>query len=209
LRLNRLVVPASSYRPNHDLRKPNIVNVGYHSTNYYAISVNDGWLLVDCGWPQTMPQFNAELKRKGIYPSNIHYILATHFHPDHAGLVEEFKKLGAKLILMESQEAALTRPASPGTSQTPALITTSRAGNLPLKFAKSRAFLASLGLSGEILPTPGHTDDSVTLILDEGYAFTGDLPARLLVPDENKAALASWAEIDHHQVTRIFPAHGG
>lgn len=28
---------------------------------------------------------------------------------------------------------------------------------------------------GEILWTPGHSDDSVSLVLDSGIAFTGDL----------------------------------
>jgi len=81
----------------------NIVNVRYHSTNYYALEINGGKLLIDCGWPGTLPQFTAELKRKGISPSEIHYILVTHFHLDHAALVQDFKNLGAKLILLESQ----------------------------------------------------------------------------------------------------------
>ncbi len=154
----------------------NIVNVGYRSTNYYALDITGGKLLVDCGWPETMPQFTAELKRKGILPSDIKYILATHFHPDHAGLVEEFKRLGAQLILMESQTAAL-RPAPAGPQpKVPAFIPVSATNNVPLKFAESRRFLAGLGLAGEIIPTPGHSADSITLILDEGYAFTGDLP---------------------------------
>ena len=74
-----------------DSRLMNIVNVGYHSTNYYALDILSGKLLVDCGWPGTLPQFRAELKRKDIAPSEIKYVLVTHFHPDHAGLVEEFK----------------------------------------------------------------------------------------------------------------------
>ena len=76
----------------------NIVNVGYQSTNYYAMQIKDGKLLVDCGWPGTLPQFTAQLKRKDIAPGEIKYLLVTHFHPDHAGLTQELKKLGAKLI---------------------------------------------------------------------------------------------------------------
>jgi endoribonuclease LACTB2 len=48
--------------------------------------------------------------------------------------------------------------------------------NLILSFLDSREFLSRLGMEGEIIPTPGHSDDSVSLILDEGMAFTGDLP---------------------------------
>lgn len=183
----------------------NIVNVGYRSTNYYALDVKGGKLLVDCGWPETMQQFTAEMKRKGVSASEIKYILATHFHPDHAGLVEEFKKLGAKLLLLENQSSALESPPPGGDSS---FIHISPENNIPLKFAESRAFLASIGLSGEIIPTPGHSDDSATLILDEGCAFTGDLPPRFIVADEDTTTKASWDRIRSHRIKQIFPAHG-
>ncbi len=184
----------------------NIVNVGYHSTNYYAIGVKDGWLLVDCGWPGSMPQFTAEMKRKDISPTDIKYILATHFHPDHAGLVEEFKKLGARLVLLENQRDAL-EPAD--VNLVPSFVKVSPDNNILLEFAESREFLASLRLSGEIIPTPGHSNDSITLILDEGCAFTGDLPPRFIVGEDDPVTRASWDRIDAHSIKRIFPAHGG
>ncbi len=31
------------------------------------------------------------------------------------------------------------------------------------------------GVRGEILKTPGHSDDSVSLVLDSGMVFVGDL----------------------------------
>ena len=44
-----------------------------------------------------------------------------------------------------------------------------------LKTEDSRAFLRGLGIDGEILHTPGHSDDSVSLALDDGMLFVGDL----------------------------------
>lgn len=184
------------------------MNVGYHSTNYYALDILGGKLLVDCGWPDTFPQFTAQLKRKGISPTDIKYILATHFHPDHAGLVEDFKKLGARLILMESQVSALRPGPREPASKMPASITVSISNNVHLKFAESRQFLASIGLLGEIIATTGHSDDSVTLILDDGSAFTGDLPARFTLAEDNAQAKASWDAIDRHKIHRVYPAHG-
>jgi endoribonuclease LACTB2 len=185
----------------------NIVNVGYHSTNYYALDFKGGKLLVDCGWPATMPQFVAQMKRKGISPSDIKYILATHFHPDHAGLVQEFKELGARLLLLPSQVSAL-QPVIVDSGSIPAFVHVSGENNILLKFSESRQFLASLGLSGEILATPGHSDDSVTLILDEGFAFTGDLPPRFIVAEDDALAQASWDRIRSYPIKQIFPAHG-
>ncbi|HTP03178.1 MAG TPA: MBL fold metallo-hydrolase [Anaerolineales bacterium] len=183
----------------------NIVNVGYRSTNYYAIDIREGKLLVDCGWPGTWPQLVAEFKRKSISATEIRYLLATHFHPDHAGLIEEFKQLGAELILLESQLPAL-QPPDPQILFP--FVHVSSAGTRVLNFAGSRGFLASLGLAGEIIGTPGHSDDSVTLILDEGYAFTGDLPPRFMLSDEDTTTRASWDTIYRHKIAHIFPAHG-
>ncbi len=183
----------------------NIVNVGYRSTNYYAIDVIGGRLLVDCGWPATMGQFIAEMRHKGVAPTEVKYILATHFHPDHAGLAEEFKKLGAKLILLESQVGAL-RDAESNTVSS--YIHVSTEGNVLLKFEDSRRFLASLGLRGEIISTPGHSDDSVTLILDDGPAFTGDLAPRFILSADDLVSKESWDRIYAHPIKRIYPGHG-
>ncbi|HEY6074723.1 MAG TPA: MBL fold metallo-hydrolase [Anaerolineales bacterium] len=186
----------------------NIVNAGYDSTNYYLLELREGKLLVDCGWPATLPKFLAELKRKGVQPTDIRFILVTHFHPDHAGLVQEIKDLGAKLILMESQPGfiqpmaeMLKRKGLPYTEIRPQ-------GNLLLRFEESRKFLNDLGLAGEILPTPGHSEDSVTLVLDEGFAFTGDLPPRFMLAEEDAVSRASWERIEAHGGRKIYPAHG-
>ncbi len=186
----------------------NIINVGYHSTNYYAIETKAGKLLVDCGWSGTLPQFTAELKRKGVAPTEIKYILATHFHPDHAGLVQEFKNLGAKLILMKSQVNFIESLNNLNKTKNVPFTEIQQKDNFVLRFKDSRKFLASLGVAGEIIPTPSHSDDSITLILHEGFAFTGDLPPRFVVSEEDRVTKESWDKIYQHNITRIFPSHG-
>ncbi len=39
----------------------------------------------------------------------------------------------------------------------------------------SREFLAGIGISGEILHTPSHSADSISLMLDSGVCIVGDL----------------------------------
>ncbi len=187
----------------------NIVNVGYKSTNYYAIDIKGGKLLVDCGWPGTLPEFTAAMKRKGITPKDVKYILATHFHPDHAGLAQELKEQGSKLIVLENQ-VDFIKPLI-------GLIKTNEVDykpireedNLHLTFAGSRAFLSGLGLQGEVIPTPYHSDDSVTLILDEGYAFTGDLPPLFMIPEDAQIGRQSWDRINSYKIKQVHPGHGG
>lgn len=79
--------------------------------------------------------------------------------------------------------------------------------NLVLKFEDSRTFLAGIGVAGEILSTPGHSDDSITLILDEGLAFVGDLHPAFMA-SEDPVTRESWDKIYKHKVTKVFPAHG-
>jgi len=129
----------------------NIVTVSYHSTNYYAIDIKGGKLLIDCGWPDTLPQFTAKLKRKGIVPNEIKYILVTHFHPDHAGLVQEFKDLGAKLILMETQVGYKARLKSLIKTKDVSYKEIRENDNYELKFKDSRLFLASLVLQRDFI----------------------------------------------------------
>jgi len=186
----------------------NILTITYKSTNYFLIDCKGGKLMVDCGWPDTFPQFAAEFRRKSASPQDVKYVLVTHFHPDHAGLVQEFKNLGAKFILMESQVDFMTPFADYFKAKKIPYAEITQQNNLVLKFAESRAFLADIGLSGEVLSTPGHSDDSVTLILDEGYVFTGDLPPEFLLSEKDTLSRQSWDRIRQHKVTRIFPAHG-
>src|SRR4051812_4000159 len=82
----------------------NIVNVGYDSTNYYLLGSHTQ-LLVDTGWPGTLPKLLNILKRKDIALQAIQYLLVTHYHPDHAGLAQELKRAGLKLVVLENQRA--------------------------------------------------------------------------------------------------------
>jgi glyoxylase-like metal-dependent hydrolase (beta-lactamase superfamily II) len=186
----------------------NIVNVGYASANYYVIGQDAGRLLVDVGWPGTLPRLQANLNRKGIKLVQIEALLVTHFHPDHAGLAQEVQKQGVRLIVLETQVEAVARlktfmkPADH--YQEPAL-----EDAVWLTFTASRAFLHALGLDGEIIPTPGHSEESISLVLDSGEAFTGDLPFLEWTRDEARDTVAqSWQAIRVLKANWVYPGHG-
>ena len=187
----------------------NIINVGYDSTNYFLLEIKNGKLLVDNGWPGTLPKFLSVLKRKDVSPDEIKYLLVTHFHPDHSGLTQELKNLGASLLLMESQVNFTASMEELYKAKKLPYLPIAPDKNINLTFTDSREFLATLGLNGEIIPTPGHSDDSVTLILDEGFAFTGDLLYRSVLSEDDLTSHQSWDKIYQHKITRLFPAHGG
>jgi glyoxylase-like metal-dependent hydrolase (beta-lactamase superfamily II) len=73
---------------------------------------------------------------------------------------------------------------------------------------QSRPFLRGLGMDGEIITTPGHSDDSITLILDSGAAFSGDLPPVPISEDPKHPVQQSLERIRAHNVRLMYPGHG-
>jgi len=149
-----------------------VVNVGYRSTNYWVVSAGTSRLLVDLGYPNTMGLLRANLDRMGVPLREIRYGLATHYHYDHAGLAQELKQAGVPLLVLQNQvDSVPMMMAQVKPSDRFAEI--SLHDNLTISFGESRKLLEGIGLAGEILPTPGHSDDSVSLLLDDGSVFTG------------------------------------
>lgn len=185
-----------------------IVNVGYRSTNYWVISAGASRLLVDIGWPGTFGTMKAMLKRKGILLHEIRYAFATHYHIDHAGLAEELKRAGVPLLVLDIQVNAIP-VMKQWTKPWDNYVEITEHGNVVISCAQSRQFLRQIGIAGEILPTPGHTDHCVSLLLDDGSAFTGDLPAEAEAEAcDNPVALASWRLLRAKGAVRVYPAHG-
>ena len=185
-----------------------IVNVGYRSTNYYVISAGASRLLVDLGWPGTLPALRWNLERKGIALPEIRYALATHYHMDHAGLAQELKDAGVPLVVIAGQESAIPRMRQ-WMKPADRFVDISIAGNVVIPVEASRGLLAGIGVLGEVVPTPGHSDDSVSLLLDDGSAFTGDLPPVSMASEAEASAVgASWARLRERGATTIYPGHG-
>ena len=182
----------------------NIVNVGYDSTNYYVLADTHPRLLVDAGWPGTLAKFQHTCRRAGIDLAGLRHILVTHFHPDHAGLAHELIRAGSRLIVMESQ-VDFIGPFRHFMKPEHHYVDIDLAQCLTLAFSASRAFLATIGIQGEIIPTPGHSDDSVTLILDDGSAFTGDLPHPSMC---DEVGLQSWEHLRELGLSAVYPGHG-
>lgn len=185
-----------------------VVNVGYRSTNYWVISAGTSRLLVDLGWPGTMGWMRANLERMDVPIEEIRYGLATHYHIDHAGLAQELKEAGVPLLVLDVQVEAIPRMKR-WTKPQDQYVEIKTHDNVTISCAESRSVLEEIGIPGEIVPTPGHSDDSVSLLLDDGSVFTGDLtwPSFIGVEDP-EVVLASWQTLREHGATRVYPGHG-
>lgn len=185
-----------------------IMNVGYRSTNYWLISAGTSRIVVDLGWPGTMDQFRSILKRKDVPLDEIQYGVATHYHIDHAGLGQELKQAGVPLLVLDVQVDAIAHMKTWIKPQDNYVDITAD-GNVVIPLAESRDMLEKTGIPGEILHTPGHSDDSVSLLLDDGSVFTGDLTHPAFIGYEDVATVAaSWHLLLERGATRIYPGHG-
>lgn len=166
--------------------------------------------MIDTDWTDTLNQFLCLLKENDIQIPDIKYLVVTHFHPDHAGIAQDLKNLGVNLVLHENQVSFVEKlnnffKKNPKFSYKDIV----REDNIVISSAESRKFLKNVGIDGEIIQTPGHTDDSISLIIDGCCAFTGDLPEFGLMEAYNdKTIKESWKLIQDYNVTKIYPAHG-
>ncbi len=181
----------------------------YHYTNSYLILTNNGWLMFDCDCAGTLGALYKALKAETISLGEVNYLLISHFHPDHAGLAQDLKEMGVGLIVMEEQRDFMhVQDAIYAKSNDNFFKPIQEKGNRYLPCAQSRSLLAELGLSGEVLHTPGHSEDSVSLILDKEAVFHGDLP-----PYEQAETLhnikisTSWAAIMEKQPAMAYAGH--
>jgi endoribonuclease LACTB2 len=185
-----------------------IVNVGYRSTNYWVISAGRSRVLVDLGWPGTMGTMGANLSRADIPLAEINFGLATHYHIDHAGLAQDLKNAGVRLLMIDVQVPfvhLMERHIKPHDHFTEL----SMEGNVIIPASESRALLHRIGIAGEILHTPGHSEDSVSLLLDDGSAFTGDLPDPTMVGAEDPVVVgASWRVLKDRGAKHVYAGHG-
>lgn len=181
-----------------------LITLTINSTHFYLISCQDGKLLVDAGWG--LGQFTSQLKNYQVPVKSIRYILFTHHHPDHASLVQDIKDLSsARLIIHEKQIPYLENLRG---------YFEKKGGYTPIRVettdlvSPTREMLKSIGIHGEILETPGHSDDSISLLLDNGEAFIGDLTAPDMVSPENERVVReSWKTLLEHGARRFYHSH--
>lgn len=180
-----------------------IFKLRYGNTNTFFIMGAGGGLLVDTDMAGTLPLFYRAIKKYDIKISDISYVLATHYHPDHMGLISELTKMGVNLLLLDTQvpfihfsDVIFKRDKrlnyEPINTENATVIST----------ADSRKFLESIGIEGEIISVISHSEDSVALILDNGICFAGDLE-----PEEYLSAYGSNDKLknDWEKVLKLNP----
>jgi glyoxylase-like metal-dependent hydrolase (beta-lactamase superfamily II) len=148
--------------------------------------------LIDTGIPGSAPQILDVLSHEGVDPRDLAFILITHGHTDHTGSLPELKQASGAPVVVQRKDAPFVAEgtSAPVRGRTPeerrmvdAMATQRRIrqehmrGVEPDVVVDDEMDLGPLGVKGRALRTPGHTEGGLTVLLDSGEAFVGDLIA--------------------------------
>ena len=187
-----------------------MIKLRYGNTNTFLLCGNAANLLIDTDYAGTLPAFYKEIKRHSIDVRDITYVMATHYHPDHMGLIGELMEHGVKLLLIDAQtEYVHFSDEIFGREKQIKYTPIDESHATVISCAESRSFLISMGINGEIISTPSHSEDSVSVILDDGDCIVGDLePIDFLDAYEDNPRLEKdWRRIMSYKPKRILYAH--
>jgi hydroxyacylglutathione hydrolase len=193
---------------------------------------SEGVIAIDAGTPGKGKIFAHGLQRASIDPQDVQLVVITHAHWDHIGSAKEIKNItGAKLAMHHREATWLQeswKPLPPGITPWGTVFIRIHKLFMPrisIPSAKVDVLWdddglssADYGIPGRILPTPGHSAGSVSVLLNTGEAFVGDLamnrfPLRLfpglpILGNEPDAVSASWKLLLEQGAKTVYPAHG-
>ena len=195
-------------------------------------------LLIDTSYSSRFEEFLEDLKKANIDSSNIKYLLMTHHHDDHAGFAAKLKeKTNCRLIthkdsvkgLSAGRIVSLGKPVNRRVQVTMALYNAVKRRDFSfqpvninvgdtLLTGDDEKTLRQLGIDGKIICTPGHTSDSISLILANGDAYASDacmnflgfcgIHYRPIFLEDLDEVFRSWRKIVDNCAKTIYPAHG-
>ncbi len=230
-----LMVMAAGCSAEQEGTEAKWVKVGF--TNIFFIPCEGGWLQIDCGYPDDYEEYLAKVTKIGIDPADVKYLLLTHHHDDHAGFLAEFVgNFNPVVIVHEKALGPLADGASledmrPVNGCVNAVFSTfsvfhggfsfppfvPRAGDL-IVAGDNGDILRSIGVNGVIISTPGHTDDSISVVTADGSAYVGDvamnifgvcgLGHRPIYVKDIDQVYASWRRLQEFGAVMIYTSHG-
>lgn len=215
-----------------------MINAGSRIVNNWIYPIDKGYVLIDTGYENGFVHLKKKLAKINIGLQEIRYIFLTHAHDDHAGYLNELLSECAEVQIVMSSRAleglyrgqnsfcggcttrfalcfcAFMKLAGKGRHLFPKLRQEYQCRCIQVSEQNRRQ--VELLLQGRIIDTPGHTVDSISLLLNDGSLFCGDaamngLPSlhRITIWAEDKTAfLKSWETIIALRPKIIYPGHG-
>lgn len=187
-------------------------------------------LLIDTGNPGDETAILAAVKKAGIGPEEVSLILVTHGHPNNYGSADALRELTGAPVAVHEADADAMRLGSDGLRFPAGIIprlvglaggskTVPGSGGVePDIVIRGPADLTAFGVRGRVLPTPGHTPGSVSVLVAGGTVIIGDLlsaffaggrPRLPFRMDNPVAAHRSLRTLLTFGPERVYAAHGG
>jgi glyoxylase-like metal-dependent hydrolase (beta-lactamase superfamily II) len=166
-----------------------------------------------------------------IDPTEIGLILLTHGHWDHITCLADIQKLTGAKIAVHGRDQFMVESGEP-----PFPNGVTRYGKIlsglsklvlhphlsPLKadtvIPDAGMSLKPFGIPGKVVYTPGHSMGHVSIVMETGDAFVGDMamndwylrstPGLPVLADDIELVVESWKKILPLGVKRVYPAHG-
>jgi len=143
-------------------------------------------IIVDTGFPGYGERILKTMSRHDIRPDDISLIIITHGHHDHTGSAAYLReKTGAPVAIHKGDVEALRTGVNPPLcpvggrgrfmSMLSGMIKPKVQGVEPQILLDQEMDLGDYGIEGKIVPTPGHTAGSVSVLLAGGCALVGDM----------------------------------
>lgn len=213
------------------MTRPKIHSIPLGIDTTYIIE-EERTIMIDGGAPDKASLFKKQMSDLSIDPLEIKLIVLTHAHWDHIGSVKDVQEItGAEIALHHAERDWLenTKPPMP-----PGITTWGKVLGgilrivlpaIKIPFAKldkeisDEGFsLVDYGINGKVIHTPGHSPGSVSVLLESGDAFVGDLamngfplrngPGLPIFGYDINLIKESWSKLLRLGVKTVFPAHG-
>jgi glyoxylase-like metal-dependent hydrolase (beta-lactamase superfamily II) len=196
----------------------------------YLVPGKNGFLLIDAGFPGKGRQLIRFIEKRAESVRAVKLIIATHCHFDHVGNLAETKALSGAPVVMHRADAPFVEagivsiPRS--ISRYAGIVARLGSGLRPhLSFPKTKPDilidadfdLSAFGFAVRILHTPGHTEGSISVLLESGECFVGDtcfgIPPwrRTAIPpfaDKPEYFAASYKKLADSPARVFLPGHG-
>jgi hydroxyacylglutathione hydrolase len=209
--------------------KNQIFRIPMGTSNAYLVANKGHAILIDAGMKKKEKKIIAALQRMNISPHDIKLIILTHTHYDHCGSLRTLKDITKARILVHEAEAGCLEQ---GYSTVPkgtmwfSKIMSAIGRTLAKKLVEydpvapditisERFDLHGYGIDGYILPTPGHTAGSISVIIEERHALVGDALFNIFkhsvfppYANDQEALLRSWGELLEIGCEYFYPGHG-
>jgi hydroxyacylglutathione hydrolase len=155
--------------------------------NAFLLETPQGCILVDSGLPNTEHKIENTLKKLGLTFSDIKLIIITHAHIDHAGNTAKIKSLSGAQVIAHLGDLPYYKGekkmhfCSTGWfgwvfSKTGVIQQSYDAFEPDILLASKDTFdLSDYGIDGEVISTPGHTEGSICVVIENDKAVVGDL----------------------------------